>query len=115
MSSLKKITRIVLAAAAMCAVLCQTAQAKGVDTNYTQVNGEVAKEARKKYTKLKGKNKDSVTMMVYKQERERDRPDRRLQEMAQLCHFRRQDPAVVDQRERDRTSGRREDKGQHDR
>ena len=65
MSSLKKITRIVLAAAAMCAVLCQTAQAKGVDTNYTQVNGEVAKEARKKYTKLKGKNKDSVTMMVY--------------------------------------------------
>lgn len=65
MSSLKKITRFVLAAAAMCAVLCQTAQAKGVDTNYTQVNGEVAKEARKKYTKLKGKNKDSVTMMVY--------------------------------------------------
>ncbi len=65
MRSLKKVTQIAVIAAAMCAMLCQGAYAKGVDTNYTQVNGEVARGARKKYTKLRGKGKDSVTLMVY--------------------------------------------------
>ena len=65
MRILKRIIRPALIAAAMCALLCQGVQARGVDTNYTQVNGEVAKGARKKYTKLRGKGKDSVTMMVY--------------------------------------------------
>ena len=65
MRILKRIAQTAVIAAAMCAMLCQGASAKGVDTNYTQVNGEVAKGARNKYTKLRGKGKDSVTMMVY--------------------------------------------------
>lgn len=65
MRNFRKITRIAVIAAAMCAMLCCGVQAKGVDTNYTQVNGEVAKGARAKYTKLRGKGKDKVTMMVY--------------------------------------------------
>ncbi len=56
-------TALVVAAAAM--LICQGAFAKGTDTNYSQVNGEVAAGARKKYTKLRGKGKDSVTIMVY--------------------------------------------------
>lgn len=39
--------------------------AKGTDTNYSQVNPSVAKGARSKYTKLRGKGKDKVTLMVY--------------------------------------------------
>ena len=65
MRILRRIAQTAVIAAAMCAMLCQGVQAKGVDTNYTQVNGEVAKGARNKYTKLRGKGKDSVTMMVY--------------------------------------------------
>ena len=65
MRILKRIAQTAVIAAAMCAMLCQGASAKGVDTNYTQVNGEVAKGARNKYTKLRGKGKDSVTMMFY--------------------------------------------------
>lgn len=65
MRILKRIAQTAVIAATMCAMLCQGASAKGVDTNYTQVNGEVAKGARNKYTKLRGKGKDSVTMMVY--------------------------------------------------
>ncbi len=51
--------------AAVAALICQSAWAKGVDTNYTQVNGKVASGARKKYTRIRGKGKDSVTLMVY--------------------------------------------------
>ena len=52
-------------AAALCAMLFQSVQAKGVDTNYTQVYGQVAKGARNKYVKLRGNGKDKVTLMVY--------------------------------------------------
>ena len=65
MKRLKMRGRIVLIAAAMTALVCQGVQAKGVNADYTQVNGEVAKGARAKYTKLKGKGKDTVTVMVY--------------------------------------------------
>lgn len=49
----------------MAALICQGTLAKGVDTNYTQVNGRVASGARKKYTRIRGKGKDKVTLMVY--------------------------------------------------
>ena len=65
MKRLKMFGRIVLIAAAMAALVCQGVQAKGVNADYTQVNGEVAKGARAKYVKLKGKGRDSVTVMVY--------------------------------------------------
>ena len=48
MRILRRIAQTAVIAAAMCAMLCQGVQAKGVDTNYTQVNGEVAKGARNK-------------------------------------------------------------------
>ncbi len=51
--------------AAVTAVICQSVSAKGTDTNYTEVNGKVASGARKKYTRLRGKGKDSVTLMIY--------------------------------------------------
>lgn len=41
------------------------ASAKGTDTNYSQVNPSVASGARQKYTKIKGKGKDTVTLMLY--------------------------------------------------
>ncbi len=65
MERLKRFRRIVLIAAAAAALICQSAFAKGIDTNYTQVDGTVAKGARKKYTKMRGKGKDKVTLMVY--------------------------------------------------
>ena len=65
MKKLRKAVKMMLAAAAFCALLCQGAEAKGVNTNYTQVNGDVARGARTKYTKLRGKGKDTVTLMVY--------------------------------------------------
>ena len=65
MRRLRKAAKMVLAVMALLALMCQAAEAKGVDTNYTQVNGEVAKGARSKYTKLRGKGKDTVTLMVY--------------------------------------------------
>ena len=58
--------------AALAAVLTAVTMSQGVyaggrgsDTNYSQVNGEVASGARGKYTKLRGKGKDKVTLMVY--------------------------------------------------
>ena len=42
-----------------------TAASAGTDTNYSGVNPDVSKKARKKYTKLKGKGKDDVTIMIY--------------------------------------------------
>ena len=65
MGFFKKAAKIAAAASVLCAVLCQGAYAKGVDTNYTQVNGEVARGARNKFTKLRGKGKDTVTLMIY--------------------------------------------------
>ncbi len=44
---------------------CQSVAAKGVDTDYSQVNGQVSQNARRKYTRLRGKGKDQVTLMVY--------------------------------------------------
>ena len=61
----KKIIRTLLIAASFAAMLCQSVTAKGIDTNYKQVNGEVARGARSKYTKLRGKNRDTVTLMIY--------------------------------------------------
>ena len=55
----------VLAAACAVLMLCQGVMAKGNDTNYSQVNGTVASGARAKYTKLRGKGKDKVTLMIY--------------------------------------------------
>ncbi len=37
----------------------------GTDTSYSGVDPDVSSAARKKYTKLKGKGKDTVTIMVY--------------------------------------------------
>ena len=65
MGNAKKIVRTILIAASFVTLLCQSVMAKGVDTNYTQVNGEVARGARSKYTKLRGKNRDTVTLMIY--------------------------------------------------
>ena len=65
MKRLGIIRRAALIAAAAAAIICQSAFAKGTDTNYSQVNGEVAAGARKKYTKLRGKGRDAVTLMVY--------------------------------------------------
>ncbi len=65
MNKLKKLTLTALLAAALCGMLCQNVQAKGVNTNYTQINGSVAKGARAKYTKLRGRGQDTVTLMVY--------------------------------------------------
>ena len=65
MGGFKKAVKMAAAAAALSALLCQGTWAKGVDTNYTQVNGQVAKGARNKYTKLRGKGKDTVTLMIY--------------------------------------------------
>ena len=55
----------VLAAACAALMLCQSVMAKSNDTNYAQVNGTVASGARAKYTKLRGKGKDKVTLMIY--------------------------------------------------
>ena len=65
MRGLRKAVKIAAAAAVLCAMFFQVTEAKGVDTNYTQVNGEVARGARSKYTKLRGKGRDTVTLMVY--------------------------------------------------
>ena len=65
MNRLKRIGRAAVLAAAAALLICQSAFSKGIDTNYTQVNGEVAPGARKKYTKLRGKGKDRVTLMIY--------------------------------------------------
>ncbi len=65
MGNAKKIVRTLLIAASFVTLLCQSVTAKGVNTNYTQVNGEVARGARSKYTKLRGKNRDTVTLMIY--------------------------------------------------
>ena len=65
MNRQKRIGRAVILAAAAVLLICQSVFAKGTDTNYTQVNGEVASGARKKYTKLRGKGRDKVTLMVY--------------------------------------------------
>ena len=65
MGRIMKAVKTAAAAAALCAILCQGAYAKGVNTNYSQVNGQVAKGARSKYTALRGKGKDTVTLMVY--------------------------------------------------
>ena len=45
MGNAKKIVRTILIAASFVTLLCQSVMAKGVDTNYTQVNGEVARGA----------------------------------------------------------------------
>ncbi len=37
----------------------------GVNTNYTGVNPDVSRKARSKFTKLKGKGRDDVTIMIY--------------------------------------------------
>ena len=65
MKALKRIRCAVLAAACAAVMMAGSASAKGTDTNYTQVNGEVASGARSKYTKLRGRGKDKVTLMVY--------------------------------------------------
>lgn len=57
--------RVALLTALLGVLLCQSVTAKGVDTNYSQVNGQVSQSARRKYTKLRGKGKDQVTLMVY--------------------------------------------------
>ncbi len=55
MKKLRLLRRTFLIMAAVAAFLCQGIYAKGVDTNYTQVNGKVASGARKKYTRIRGK------------------------------------------------------------
>ena len=66
MKHLKKLVLAALAASLLCMMSAPAAQAaKGVNTNYSQVDGTVARNARAKYTKLRGKGKDSVTLMVY--------------------------------------------------
>ena len=65
MNRLKMIRRAAILAACAVVFICQSAFAKGTDTNYTQVNGQVASGARSKYTKLRGKGKDTVTLMIY--------------------------------------------------
>ena len=65
MKAFRRIRCAVLAAACAAVIMAGSASAKGADTNYTQVNGEVASGARRKYTKLRGKGKDKVTLMVY--------------------------------------------------
>jgi hypothetical protein len=61
----KGFRRAVLIAFAAAGLICSSVSAKGTDTNYTQVNGQVASGAREKYTKVRGKGKDKVTLMVY--------------------------------------------------
>lgn len=65
MSRIRKLAVLAASALMFCATLSQSVEAKGVDTNYTQVDGSVSREAREKYTKLRGRGKDSVTLMVY--------------------------------------------------
>lgn len=65
MNRIRMIRRAAVLAVAAAMLICLSAFAKGNDTNYTQVNGEVASGARKKYTKLRGKGKDTVTLMIY--------------------------------------------------
>ena len=65
MSRIRKLAVLAAAAMMFCAMLCQSVEAKGVDTNYTQVNGEVARGARGKYTSLRGRGRDTVTLMIY--------------------------------------------------
>ena len=66
------LSRLFAAAAAVMLIMTgvlslsfSTVWAKGTDTNYTQINNTVAKGARAKYTKLKGKGRDTVTLMIY--------------------------------------------------
>ena len=65
MSKIRKAAVLAAAALTLCATLCLSVEAKGIDTNYTQVDGTVANGARSKYTKLRGKGRDTVTLMVY--------------------------------------------------
>ncbi len=65
MKRLRVLRRILLIAAVVAVCIGQGVFAKGVDTNYSQVNGKVASGARKKYTRIRGKGKDSVTVMIY--------------------------------------------------
>ena len=66
MRSLKKIAGTLLLAALLAVTSAPGAQAaKGVNTNYTQIDNTVAKGARAKYTKLREKGRDTVTLMVY--------------------------------------------------
>ena len=65
MKKWKGFRRAVLIAFAAAGLICSSVSAKGTDTNYTQVNGQVASGAREKYTKVRGKGKDKVTLMVY--------------------------------------------------
>ena len=65
MKKRRMIWQAALIVSCLVVMMCQSAFAKGNDTNTSQVNGEVAAGARKKYTKLRGKGKDSVTLMVY--------------------------------------------------
>lgn len=65
MKKMRWLRRVVLLAAFAAGLICQGAYAKGTDTNDTQVDGLVASGARGKYTKLRGKGKDKVTLMVY--------------------------------------------------
>ncbi len=65
MKKRRMIWQAALIVSCLAVMMCQSAFAKGNDTNTNQVNGEVAAGARKKYTKLRGKGKDSVTLMVY--------------------------------------------------
>ena len=50
---------------ALLAVFAALPAQAAVNTSYTQVNPDVSREARAKYTKLKGKGKDTVTIMLY--------------------------------------------------
>ncbi len=65
MKKWKCLRKAVLIAAAAAVLVCRCAFAKGTDTNSTQINGQVASGVRPKYTKLRGKGKDTVTLMIY--------------------------------------------------
>ncbi|MDO5703411.1 MAG: hypothetical protein Q4G47_08670, partial [Lachnospiraceae bacterium] len=62
---LKRFKMAALVAAASIGIMCQSAFAKGANSDYAQVNGQVAPDAREKYTKIRGKGKDKVTVMIY--------------------------------------------------
>ena len=46
-------------------VLSSVRAETGTNTNYSGINPDVSSKARAKYTKLKGKGKDTVTIMLY--------------------------------------------------
>ncbi len=56
---------LALTAALLLVLGTAAAVSAGTDTNYSGVNPDVSKKARAKYTKLKGKGRDDVTIMIY--------------------------------------------------